>query len=196
MKTSFFFLFMFLATASVAQTKLISHKSHSGSSASFKKALSANLFNIGNSNFGMAPERFVRNSKLDTVKLLSPQVAVMVTSESCHYEDYNGRPSSNAGLWSAGTDTVYDHPLFNKKNSVQEIKRGLKNDYYFANNIDDVVFIGFDGKYATVSAKEPNEEEEEIDDREKYAFRKNGSRRSYFMIVLISLLSTVFHTPF
>lgn len=195
MKTSFIFLFTFLAMASVAQTKLISHKSHSGSSSSFKKALSANLFNIGNSNFGMAPERFVRNSKLDTVKLLSPQVAVMVTSESCHYEDYNGRPSSISERWSAGTDTVYDHPLFNKKNSVDEIKRGLKNDYYFANNIDNVVFIGFDGKYATVASAEP-QKEEEIAENEKYTFRKNGKRRSYFMIIIISLLSTVFPHPF
>lgn len=195
MKTSILILFTIATTLSVAQTKLISHKSHSGTKAEFKKALSGNLFNIGNSNFGMAPERFVRNSKLDTVKLLSPQVAVMVTSESCHYEDYNGRPSSNSERWSAGTDTVFDHPLFNKKNSVEEIKRGLKNDYYFANNIDDVVFIGFDGKYATVSSAEP-QKEEEIAENEKYTFRKNGKRRSYFMIIIISLLSTVFPHPF
>lgn len=195
MKTSILFLFTVATTLSVAQTKMISHKSHSGSNTEFKKALSANLFNIGNSNFGMAPERFVRNSKLDTVKLLSPQVAVMVTSESCHYEDHNGRPSSSSELWSAGTDTVYDHPLFNKKNTVEEIKRGLKNDYYFANNINDVVFIGFDGNYATVTSAKP-QDEEEISREDKYAFRKNGKRRSYFMIIIVSLLSTVFPHPF
>ncbi|MFN5147417.1 MAG: hypothetical protein ACK46O_08115 [Flavobacteriia bacterium] len=194
MKISFLFLFMATNLVSVAQTKLISHKSHSGSHSNFNRALKENLFNIGNSNFGNAPEIFVRNSKLDTVKLLSPQVAVMVTSESCHYESYHGRPGSSNQLWSAGSDTVYDHPLFNEKNTVEEVKRGLKNDYYFANNVDDVVFIGFDGNYATVRTKKL--ENSEVDNREKYAYRKNGTRRSYFMIILISLLSTVFHTPF
>jgi hypothetical protein len=193
MKTSLLILVTAFANLAVAQTKLISHKSHSGNSVEFKKALSGHLFNIDYSNFGMAPERFVRNSKLDTVRLLSPQVAVMVTSESCHYEDYHGRPESDPTLWSAGTDTVYDHPLFNKKNTVEEIKRGLKNDYYFVNNVDDVVFIGFDGKYATVNTPKVKEEPA---DNENYEYRKNGKRRSYFMIILISLLSTIFHRPF
>jgi len=195
MKTSLIILYVLAATISVAQTKLISHKSHSGSNAEFKKTIIGKLFTIEQSNFGQAPQRFVRNSKLDTIKLLSPQVAVMVTSESCHYEDYNGRPESDPSLWSAGTDTVYDHPLFNKKNTVEEIKRGLKNDYYFTNNVNNVVFIGFDGKYATVNTPKVKEEEPE-DDNEKYAFRKNGTRRSYFMIIIISLLSTVFTNPF
>ena len=187
---------------SMAQTRMISHKSHSGSAANFNKAFSENLFDIGESNFGMAPERFVRNSRLDTVMLISPKVAVMVTSEVCGWEGDGSRANSNhQELWSAGTDTVYDHPVFNSKNSIDEIKRTLKNEYYFANNVDKVVFIGFDGNYAEAQEiadrnkgnKPVVREMEVIQEDEDKDFKK---RPSLFMIILMSLLTTLFKTPF
>ncbi len=179
---------------SFGQTKMISHKSHSGSAINFKKAISINSVDIGNSNFGIAPERFVRNSKLDTVKLLSPNVAVMITSESCYSEDYNGGDRSSAEIWSAGTDTILDHPVFNGKNSLNTIKSTLKNNYYFDNSIDKVVFIGFDGKYALSNPKAANEPRLNKEEIGKNTQEKN--RPSYFMIILLSLLSTVFRGQF
>lgn len=180
-----------------AQTKWIAHKSHSGSKTSFTKALHSNLFNIGESNFGMAPQRHVRNSNLDTVKLLSPTVAVMVTSESCYWEDYGGGDRTNGQLWSAGTDTVYDHPVFNRKHSVEEIKKKLKEEYFFQNPVDSIVFIGFDGKYVTVHSKPETHDEKELTDRqESHAYNKHGKRRPYFIIIILTILSSIFSRPF
>jgi hypothetical protein len=197
MKRIFLFIFLSCNTLTAySQTKLISHKSHSGSSANFKKALKENLFTIGESNFGMAPQRHVRNSKLDTVKLLSSNVAIMITSESCRWEDYDGRDRSNESVWSAGSDTVYDHPVFNAKNSLPEIKSKLKHEYFFANSIDSVVFIGFDGKYATVAPKQahtPIVKKEKPIQEDEFIPRK---RPSIFVIILLSLFTTLFRSPF
>ena len=190
--TTAFILFFF---NSFGQTKMISHKSHSGSNTTFSNSIKMNLFNIGESNFGMAPERFVRNSNLDTVKLLSPHVAVMITSETCFREDYS-RNKSSMELWSAGSDTVFDHPVFNSKNSLDQIKTKLKNEYYFSNSIDNVVFIGFEGKYATVDAKNHNSIETEHKLIEKNKYPQENKRPSLFMLLLFSILSILFKTPF
>ena len=197
MKNSSVIIALFIALnsqLSFGQTKMISHKSHSGSSINFKKSLSLNSLDIGNSNFGIAPQRYIRNSKLDTVKLLSPHVAVMITSESCYSEDYDGGDRSSAGIWSAGTDTVIDHPVFNGKNTLKTIKSTLKNEYYFHNSIDNVVFIGFEGEYAIHNPKAINEPKSNMGNIENDSNRKN--RPSYFMIILLSLLSTVFRGQF
>lgn len=190
-------LLLLVFSSPFAQTKLIHHKSHSGSKANFSKAFSENLFDIGESNFGMAPQRHVRNSNLDTVKLLSPNVAVMVTSESCHWEEYDGRDKSVSQLWSAGTDTVYDHPVFNAKNSITEIKQTLKKEYYFSNSVDRVVFIGFDGNYAVVEPKKDiPEQEKDAEPAKKNEDPSTKKRPSYFMIIIMALLSSIFKTPF
>lgn len=178
-----------------SQTKMISHKSHSGSHTTFSHALKNNLFNIRESNFGMAPERFVRNSNLDTVKLLSPHVAVMITSETCLRDDYNSRPTYQ-DLWSAGVDTVYYHDVFNSKNSIAQIKSKLKNNYFFNNSVDSIVFIGFDGKYATVEVKNPPIVEENKNTSEKSSNTKEYKKPSLFMMVIFAILTKFFKTPF
>lgn len=187
-----FTIFSSLSTS--AQTKLIAHKSHSGKS----KTLFSNP--IGESNFGMAPQRFVRNSKLDSVILISDKVAIMITSEHCHSEDFDGRDKSKPNLWSAGKDTVYEHDLFNSSKSVDEIRKSLKEDYFFANPIETVVFIGFDGKFpiantepkTKIKAKEikPEIQVEELEEEPK---RKKDS---IFSLFILSLLSMIFRSPF
>lgn len=194
MKHLFILFTLFSGLSTVAQTKLIAHKSHSGKS----KTLFINP--KGESNFGMAPERFVRNSKLDSVILISDKVAIMVTSEHCHSEDFNGRDKSRSNLWSAGKDTVYEHDLFNSSKSVDEIRKTLKEDYFFANPIETVVFIGFDGKYpiaktepkTKIKAKEikPEIYQEELEEEPR---RKKDS---IFSLFILSLLSMIFRSPF
>jgi len=201
------FLFSLLAISfsfsAISQTKFISYKSHSGQKHNLRKALSKNLFSIGESNFGMAPQRMVRNSKLDTVILLSEKKAVMITSEYCHFEDYGGGDRTSAQLWNAGKDTVYDHPVFNSGKSVSEIKKTLKQEYFFANPIDSVVFLGFDGAYYQESPKkmkqkairlEPKLQESNIDENvEKPEPRKPTS---LFMIFVISIFSVICNCHF
>ena len=190
--TTAFILFFF---NSFGQTKLISHKSHSGSNTTFSNSIKKSCFSIGESNFGMAPERFVRNSNLDTVKLLSPHVAVMITSETCFREDYS-RNRGSMELWSAGTDTVYNHDVFNSKNSIAQIKSKLKNNYFFNNSVDSIVFIGFDGKYATVEVKNQPIVEENTNTSEKSSNTKEYKKPSLFMMVIFAILTKFFKTPF
>lgn len=127
------------------QTKIISHKSHSGSNSTFHKALKNKLFDIGDSNFGVAPEILVRNAKLDSVIKISKEKVIMVTSETCQdlYRDQTEH------LWRAGRDTVSNHPVFNTEITVDSMKEILAKQYYFNNEINNTVFIGFDAPIIT-----------------------------------------------
>lgn len=186
---------------SIGQTKLISHKSHSGSNKSFVLAMKTNNSSIKESNFGMAPQRFVRNSKLDSVILLSDNVAIMITSETCHSEEYdNPRDRSSKSLWSAGRDTVFNHPVFTTKNSIKDIKNTLKQDYYFANSIDSVVFIGFDGDFQKENPKLASNNKAttkgDVAKEDEKDERSPRRPKSFFLIFLISIYSAIFNRPF
>lgn len=128
-----------LNQSAFSQTKLIAHKSHSGTSQNFHKALTSSTFSLNASNFGQAPNPIVTTAKLDTLKFISDSVSVMVTSEYCTH-----RFEDTTTFWKAGADTLYNHPLFSKKHSLDSIKTTLKGSYYFKNSIDSVVFIGYD----------------------------------------------------
>lgn len=132
---------------SFAQTKLIFHKSHSGSGASFVKTINSNY-----SSFGKAPVREVKKAMLDSVIYLTDTSAVMVTSEYCTRtnvyspEEAEGTPKAKyrGNLWHAGRDTVYNHPLFSRKHALDSIKMVVATEYYFRNNIDSTQFVGYD----------------------------------------------------
>ena len=94
-----------------------------------------------NSNFGMAPERWVRNSKLDKVTFVNDTVAIMVTSATCR-EQYSGQEE----MWKAGADTVKRHPIFSADISVDSMREVLSKEYYFKNNMEEVEFEGFEEK--------------------------------------------------
>jgi hypothetical protein len=186
-----------------AQTKFISYKSHSGNKRHLNTALSSNLFSMGESNFGMAPQRMVRNSKLDTVILVSEKKAIMITSEYCHYEDYGGGDRSTASLWNAGKDTVYDHPIFNSGKSVSEIKRTLKQEYFFANPIDSVIFLGFDGEYYKETPKKIKQKAAPIELKKEISFEDENPQKeeprkpkSLFMIFVLSVFSVICNCHF
>lgn len=124
-----------------SQTKLIAHKRHSGTD--FHYALSNNTSDIKDSNFGHAPTRWVENAQLDSVIFIDEEKAVMITSEFCR-ENFKRNTKDSISFWSAGKDTVYNHVLFSKKHKLDSIKQVLKTQYNFKNDIDKVVFIGYD----------------------------------------------------
>lgn len=124
-----------------AQTKLIAHKSHSGNKQHFKTSLTHHLFDSDYSNFGMAPQRFVKQARLDSVIFISKSKAIVVTS-SC-VRDVRKDTSS---VWKPGREIALNHPLFSKQHSLDSIKHVLKTRYYFANPIKEVVFVGYDNK--------------------------------------------------
>jgi len=119
-----------------AQTKWIAHKSHSGSAASFAFVLEADEDFDG--GFGVAPERTVKNAALDSLIFLSDSVVVMVTSDYCKRL---GRATPKTTRWRSGKDTILNHFVFNKKNSVESMKSYLRQSYYFENPVDSVRFI-------------------------------------------------------
>lgn len=133
-----------------SQTKLIAHKRHSGTN--FHYALSNNTLDIKDSNFGIAPTRIVQNAQLDSVIFIDEEKAVMITSEYCR-ENFRLNTKDSISLWSAGKDTVYNHVLFSKKHKLDSIKQVLKTEYNFKNDIDKVVFIGYDNGKKVIKKK-------------------------------------------
>lgn len=138
MKT-LFFSFLLLAGTCFSQTKKIAYKSHSGNAAHYLTALHNNLFDMSCSNFGHAPNPIVKFAKLDSLIFVSDTEAVIVTSNICM-----NRSGSYSDVWSAGREKAKHHPLFSKKHSLDSIKNTLKQQYYFRNPIDSVVFVGYD----------------------------------------------------
>ncbi len=136
--------------ATYSQTKLIAYKSHSGSMKNLELALSDPTFELVNHNLGMAPNPIVRTSQIDSVIFVSDSQAVMITSNYCTPNDWYYRglddtvQTPKSTIWSAGKDTVLNHPLFSHQHSLDSIKTVLKQDYYFRNNIDQAVFVGYD----------------------------------------------------
>jgi hypothetical protein len=73
----------------------------------------------------------------------------MITSEHCTKSPwyYKSEPAAEpilATTWRQGKDTVVFHPLFSHPHSLDSIKNELKKNYYFQNDIDSTVFIGYD----------------------------------------------------
>lgn len=146
MKYSLLVLLWLVTGFSVAaQTKKIAHKSHSGSNENFSIALSEELFDIGESNFGHAPNPMVKNAILDSVIFVSDTMAILVTSEYCtrSMRPVNGSKPSGT-LWRAGREKAPNHPLFSRCHSLDSIKTVLKQQYHFKNLMDSVVFVGYD----------------------------------------------------
>ena len=123
-----------------AQTKLIAHKSHSGTWANFNLAMENNPGQYNGSNFGVGPEPTITSSQLDSVKYISDTLAIMYTSRYCS----RGFSDERETKWRPGEAFVYNHPLFSKKHALDSIKSVLMSQYYFRNSIKKVKFIGYD----------------------------------------------------
>ena len=123
-----------------AQTKVIAHKSHSGSRHSFRKAYSKGLFDINQYNFGLpGKENLIL---LDKATALNDSVTVLQKRESkvCYRygTDYRTLKDSD---FKVVTDTVVNHPLLNRRNTITAIK--ASQPYGFANAMSTVKFVGF-----------------------------------------------------
>lgn len=126
-----------LTLTGFGQTKSIALKRHAGS-----KTLTGNNWKMDPSNLGVAPEKWIRNSELKKVVFIDDSTQAMVTEESCkNLYSYKQRETQE---WRAGTDTVKHHPVFSAQISVDSMRTILKSNYYFANDMADVEFIGFE----------------------------------------------------
>lgn len=148
MKKTILFILFFITSISFAQTKLIAHKSHSGSKTTFSKAYKNNLFNITNSNFGLHTYHIVI---LDTVIAIDKSRSILKMRVSIdEYTEQQSRLYKNLDTYkNLGNfrykTTIISDSLFNKNNSVDYIKLAPAYRYpiNFVNPIRSVVFIGF-----------------------------------------------------
>lgn len=147
MRQLFLCLFSFASISLCAQTKKIAFKSHSGSAENFYASLEDHLFDMDNSNFGVAPQRDVKTAQLDSVIFVSDSLTILVTSEYCTKTDWNtNQPKGNSRLWKAGHEKAVNHPLFSRNHSLDSIKAIIKEQYNFKNPVEQVVFVGYDNK--------------------------------------------------
>jgi hypothetical protein len=191
-------LFALLPFVGLSQTKLISHKSHSGTKKTWQQAFNNPSNSIHLSNLGVGPTPEVRFSRLDSLKVIRPNVVVMVTSYHCQDGIYrNADRNNNAHLWNAGSDTVYNHPDFNSDKSIEEIKRAIGSRYYFANSAETVAFVGYEKKPVSIEEKSKGKHElTKKKSAENNAITEKKERPSWFVMVLISIFNAFFKNPF
>lgn len=120
------------------------------------------------SNFGAAPERWVRNSKLEKVQLINDSTAVMITSSTC-VETFSERQEK----WAPGSDTVVNHPVFSAPITVDSMREVLATTYYFDNEIEEVEFEGFD------DTGRNHQKKSGITGKSEKRTARNSSRRPY-----------------
>jgi hypothetical protein len=148
MKINIVLILLFTITFCQAQTKVIAHKSHSGSTHTFKKAYQNNLFDINRSNFGLPGNRNI--FVLDTIIAVNDSVTVLKMRESNVCYAYGTKYTDlKKSDFKSKSVTLTNHDVFNKKNNITFIKEQRKNLYIeepyisFNNPIEKVVFIGF-----------------------------------------------------
>ncbi|HMK26419.1 MAG TPA: hypothetical protein VK483_10340 [Chitinophagaceae bacterium] len=128
-------------TALQAQTKKIAFESHSGSPENFNIALGNEIFDNDESDYGLPPDKSAY--KLDRVILISDSVSVLVSKE---YKRPWGATSDSADKFvQVKRDTVYNDPLFNRKNSSDSILKGIKERAKYETS-NKTKFIGLDNK--------------------------------------------------
>ncbi|MCV2485140.1 hypothetical protein OD917_09415 [Flavobacterium sp. SH_e] len=146
MKTALLFVLFFIATICQAQTKLISHKSHSGSISTFAKAYHNNLFDIGHSNFGLYESHI---NKVDTIIAINNSITLVKYRQSKkEYKQGVKFEDLEKSAFIHKTDTLKNHPIYNKKNTVKSIK-AFNTEFAKGHDLtplNEIVFIGFKKK--------------------------------------------------
>lgn len=151
MRQLFIALFILTSSSLLAQTKEIAFKSHSGNMDNFSIALGSEMFDGGESNFGLPSDK--KTYKLDSVIFVSDSVSVIVVKEFHRPFD---APEESAKLWKVKKDTVYNNPLLVRKSSLDSIKKGVQKQIQYANPDDKTVFIGFDNKKVKKKKEQKN----------------------------------------
>ncbi|GAB2815238.1 hypothetical protein [Ferruginibacter profundus] len=148
MKQIIMVLLSIITLSSFAQTKVIAFKSHSGNMKHFNITLEHSLFSNEESNFGIPSS--IKTYRLDSVTYVSETVAVIV------YRFYNrqfNQPKDSAKFIRSYTDSLFNHPLFSKKHSLDSIKAVLKKSGRYDYLINNAVFIGYDNKKKMIREK-------------------------------------------
>lgn len=169
---------------SFSQTDIIEMRSRNASLKKYERSIESKSVDHVASNFGMMPPD--RNFKLieleemsmavlDSVKCLSDSVAIMYTSNYCTRFPV---PTPRVGTkWQAGADTVFNHPLFSKRHSLDSVKTVLDRNYIFNLPSDSTKFIGFDNN------KEIINEDAVLPVKHKYEKKNSFGWELLFMLI-------------
>lgn len=142
MKLKIFFLFFCITAFCQAQTKVIAHKSHSGSNQSFSKAYKQRSADLERSNFGLPGNKNI--FVLDTVVAVNDSVTILKMRESSVCFPYRTPYTElKASDFKPKSVRLVNDPVFTRKKTIADIKSARYYDLDFSNPIEGVVFIGF-----------------------------------------------------
>ena len=134
---------LFILSTSFAQTKVIAHKSHSGTNRTFTKAYKKQLFDQNQSNFGLPGNENI--IVLDTIIAVNDSIITLKIRESivCYRYGTTYKDLKKADF-NSKTITLKNHKIINKKSTITFLKSN-KSIYplRFNNSLDGVVFVGF-----------------------------------------------------
>lgn len=176
-----------------SQTKLISHKSHSGSNENFRVSVEENLFDIGDSNFGKITNEYTENyEKIDTIIKISNTKIVRVKSN--YYQVFERIDKSKVGKLEY-LNTVRDTITVENANLISndKLKTLAKTERKNIKTIDTnkVIIVNFKEK----SLKEVKQEKRKA--KKKKAIlpivesKPNFPSKPLLIFALISLTSLV-----
>lgn len=145
-----FLIFILISFSSVvfSQTKIIAHKSHSGTSKHFSTLLKKKGSSATNGNFGLPGNQNI--ILLDSIIAVNDSITVLKIRESnvCYpyYETPNYK-KLDASDFKYKTDTLVNNSIWNKNNTETFIRNaeGSRHELriWFENPFSEVVLIGF-----------------------------------------------------
>lgn len=190
MKNLTLIILLFFTYNLSAQTKLIYHKSHSGSVETFKLALENNSLDLDKANFGLPSDR--RVERLDSVIYLSDSTVKLVKSIWLMSYDLNQKEIK--AFTKKEKPKYYDFTYnyaevgYNKQNIRKWLKRYkyMSGNYYLMfkqeNKFDKIKFIGFENdEYIDKKEEKTIEIKKEIPDIEKESELKEDIKKEEFV---------------
>ena len=130
-----------VGTTLSAQTKKIAFESHSGNLENFNMALGNELFDNGESDYGLPASK--KAYKLDSVIFISDTVSILVSKE--YIRPWDAKSDSLDKLVGVKKDTMYNDPFFSRKYLLDSIKKMVdKRGLY--ETTSKTKFVGFDNK--------------------------------------------------
>ena len=156
MKTLLFVAAWLFSVTCFGQTKLISFRSHSGSNANFRNAVEHDMFDIGNSNFGIPP---VPVGKIDTVMLKgNDKIIILRKIKRTRYGQ--GQKVVFETYYESETIIKANQPVFFDANNIDALKALIQKKYSTnrydiapgTNPFDSIKFIGFSKQFMQAKA--------------------------------------------
>lgn len=157
MRNYIFILSLLISLSSFSQTKLIAHKSHSGSTREFKTSLKVSLFDSSTSNFGEIPIHSLSKEDKEnlSIKIKHKRITYQSHSANRQFSTTNSQIILELQKIPDGDFEIYlnqdlvvskQNYLPNKKITLQ-LKKGVKNYLVLnapkANDKSSAIFVDF-----------------------------------------------------